>query len=51
MQGLIRIATLVVIGAILGGMIRNPKGTRAFFGSVDSLWKHSLQGAGGQNIR
>jgi hypothetical protein len=51
MQGVVRIAGLIVLGAILANVLRNPKGTKALFGGVSNLWRTSLQGVSGQRIR
>ena len=49
-SGIIRIAGFIVLGAILANVLRNPRGTAALGHSIDSLWTHGLQGAGGQRV-
>jgi len=48
-SGIIRIVGFIVLGAILANVLRNPRGTAALGNSVDQLFRHGLQSAGGYN--
>lgn len=37
------IATIVVLGGIIGNLVINPKGTAAIFQGVTNLWSVSMQ--------
>lgn len=39
-----QIAVLIVIGVILANMIKNSKGTTAFFNGLGNLWGKSING-------
>lgn len=49
-SGIIKIVGLIVLGAILADVLRNPRGTSVLVGGVSDLFKTGLQGASGQNI-
>jgi hypothetical protein len=51
MQGLIRVVALIVLGAILANVLRNPRGTAVLFKGVDNLFQTGLQAASGQKVR
>jgi hypothetical protein len=38
------IGLAIVIGVILANMIKNAKGTKAFFGGLGNLWGKSING-------
>jgi len=41
---LITLGAIIVIGVILANMIKNAKGTKAFFGGLGNLWGKSING-------
>lgn len=42
--GLINLGGLIIIGVILANMIKNYKGTKAFFNGLGGLWGKSING-------
>jgi hypothetical protein len=40
----IQLGALIIIGVILGNMIRNATGTKAFFNGLGGLWGMSING-------
>lgn len=43
-MGLLNLAALIIIGVILALMIKNAKGTQAFFNGLGGLWGKSING-------
>lgn len=41
---LITLGAIIVVGVILANMIKNAKGTTAFFGGLGNLWGKSING-------
>ena len=41
---IINLGVVIIIGVILANMIKNWKGTRAFFGGLGNLWGMSING-------
>lgn len=48
---LFNLATLIVIGVILGNMIAKAQGTMAFFNGIGYLWGSSINGLLGQPVK
>lgn len=44
MDRILNIAVLVVLGVMLANAIANPKGTKAIFDGIGSIWSTSING-------
>ena len=50
-QGIIKIVTLFVIGAMIYDVLTHPKGTQTVIGGVNRLLGTGLSAASGRNIK